>query len=295
MNNDAEWIPEEDRSLSRGIVLEIYFDDVPTPAVCVPLADFFADGCNGRAHNFGNRFLEKAPGAYNCYIPMPFARNARVVLKNETTIDLLNYSFVEYERLPAWETDFAYFHATWKRFAFQLHGQTSQPFFHVDAGGHLLWRAWSVCTDEPFFDKFHFVMEGNNEIRIDGDQRPTIDYLGTEDSFGFSWGFRDVYSGPYGGMNYIQTSKPSLLSIYRLRESNPIRFNQSLDWRINWAYEWTRNADFQREIRTLYEAGRGWIDYAVTYYWYQDRVGYPHAPLPSLQDRNQTILHPNPV
>ncbi len=78
MTQDGKWIPEDDRDVCRGVVLEIYFNDVSTPAVCVPLADFFADGCNGRGANFGSYFVEKSPGAYNCYIPMPFARSARI-------------------------------------------------------------------------------------------------------------------------------------------------------------------------------------------------------------------------
>src|SRR5581483_5262011 len=295
MTNDAEWIPKGEQTVPRGVILEIYFDDVPSPAVRVPLADFFADGCNGRAHNFGNLLLEKAPGAYNCYLPMPFARSARVVLKNETALSLMNYSFVEFERLPRWENDLGYFHATWLRSAFQLHGQTNQPFFQVEGCGHLLGRAWSISTDEPFFQNFHFVMEGNNEVRIDGDIRPTVDYLGTEDSFSFSWGFRDVYSGPYGGMNYIQNAEPSLLSIYRFHAANPIRFQRSVDWRINWSYEWARNSEFQREIAALCATDRGWIDYATTFYWYQDQVGYAHPPLLPLKERAQTILHPNPI
>ena len=295
MTNDAEWIPDENRIVARGVILEIYFDDSPTPSVSVPLADFFADGCNGRGKNFGSRFVEKAPGSYNCYIPMPFARNARVMLKNETALDLMNYSFVEFERLPHWEPDLGYFHATWRRFAFQLHGQSNQAFFHADGCGHLLGRSWSFSTDEPFFKTFHFVMEGNNEVRIDGSQRPTIDYLGTEDSFSFSWGFRDIYSGPYAGMNFVQSANPSLLSIYRFRQTNLIRFNQSLDWRINWCYEWTRNPDFQREIAALRAADRGWIDYATTFYWYQDQIGYAHEPMLTLAERIKTILHPNPV
>jgi hypothetical protein len=291
MNNDAKWQPPDERIFPRGVVLEIYFDDVC--AVRVPLADFFADGCNGLAQNFGNQFIEKAPGAYNCYIPMPFAHSARVVLKNDTPHDLMNYSFVEFERLPRWENNLGYFHATWNRAAFQLHSQSDQPFFHVDGCGHLLGRAWSISTDESFFDTFHFVMEGNNEVRIDGDTRPTADYLGTEDSFSFSWGFRDLYSGPYGGMNVIRTAKPSLLSIYRFRRTNPIRFNTSLDWRINWSYEWTHNEKFQSEIVALRDSDRGWIDYATTFYWYQDRIGYDHAPLLPLPDRTKTLLHPN--
>jgi DUF2961 family protein len=138
-------------------------------------------------------------------------------------------------------------------------------------------------------------MEGNNEVRIDGDSKPTDDYLGTEDSFSFSWGFRDVYSGPYCGLNYIQTARPSMLSIYRFRQSNAIRFSSSLEWHINWSYEWTRNANFQREIAALHARDRGWIDYATTFYWYQDHVGYDHAAMLPLEDRVKSLLHPNPV
>jgi hypothetical protein len=293
MTKDGKWITEGNHDVYRGIALEIYFDDVPSPAVCVPLADFFADGCNGRGANFGSYFVEKAPGAYNCYIPIPFAHSARVVLRNDTSLDLMNYSFVEFERLPRWDDSLGYFHATWRRDAFQLHGQTDQPFFHVDGCGHLLGRAWSIATDEALFDDFTFVMEGNNEVRIDGDIRPTVDYLGTEDSFGFSWGFRATYAGPFGGMNYIHNSQPSLLSIYRFRKNNTIRFQNSLDWRINWSYEWTKNTDFQRRLAEHHAADQGWVDYATTFYWYQEQVGYPHAELPELPLRTRTLLHPN--
>ena len=278
---------------ARGVILEIYYDEVATPAVRVPLADFFADGCAGRAVESGGMFVEKAPGSYNSYIPMPFAKSARVVLRNETKFDLSNYSFVEFERLPKWEPDLGYFHASWKRFPFQLHGQTNMPFFHIDGSGHLIGRAWSICTDDPFFENFHFVMEGNNEVRIDGDSQSRADYLGTEDSFGFSWGFRQPYSGPYCGMNFVQAADPTMLSIYRFRKLNPIRFNTSLDWRVNWSYEWRENADFQHQIAEIRAANRGWVDYAVTYYWYQDSIGFEHSPLLDLEERTRPVLRLN--
>ncbi len=34
---------------SRGIVLEVYYDGSTQPSVRVPLSDFFADGCMGKA------------------------------------------------------------------------------------------------------------------------------------------------------------------------------------------------------------------------------------------------------
>jgi len=294
---DFAAVPDAERKAiaARGIILEIYFNDMPSPAVRVPLGDFFADGCCGKANHFTSLFVEKAPESYNCFIPMPFQKSARIVLRNETQYNFGNYSFVEFEQLPTWDNNIGYFHATWSRFAFQLCAKTDQHFFHVDGTGHLLGRSWSISTDEPFFRNFDFVMEGNNEIRIDGAEKPTIDYLGTEDSFGFSWGFQKEFAGLYNGMNFIKstddTSQTNLLSIYRFHGRNVIRFNKSLDLRIDWTNEWHNNPKFQDDIAKLYENGGGWIDYATTYYWYQKSVGYEHSSLLPLNERCKLVLH----
>jgi len=294
--HDDALTPDERRALtSRGVLLEITFDEHPAPSVRVPLADFFADGCCGRAQHFSTPFVEKAPESYNCFLPMPFARSARVVLRNETSYNLGNYSFVEFETLPEWDARLGYFHATWNRFAFPLYADTDQSFFHVDGSGHLVGRAWSVSTDEPYFRDFHFVMEANNEFRLDGESAPRADYLGTEDSFGFSWGFRQPFIGLYNGMNLVQGQEPSLLSIYRFRQTNPMRFRRSLDLRVDWSHEWRGNAPHQERMAAIRESDGGWIDYATTFYWYQEHVGYEHAPLMPLDERAKTLLHPNPA
>jgi hypothetical protein len=291
---DRDLVTDDRKALyARGIVLEVHYDGQADPAVRVPIGDFFADGCGGRAQNFTSLFVEKAPESYNCFIPMPFAGSARVVLVNETRRDVMNYSFVEYERFPRWDAALGYFHATWRRFAFQLHGESDQPFFHVDGAGRLLGRAWSVCTDDPFFADFRFVQEGNNEFRVDGEELPRADYLGTEDSFGFSWGFRRPFHGLYNGMNLVQNEPPGLLSIYRFHAANAIHFEESLDLRVDWSNEWRRQPEFQARIAALREAGRCWIDFATTYYWYQREVGYPHEPLPPLEQRARTVLRSN--
>jgi hypothetical protein len=283
--------PEKWKALgARGILLEIFFDGADTPAVQAPLGDFFADGCGGRAAHFSTPFVEKAPEAYNCFIPMPFRKSARVTLRNETDRDINNYTFVEYEKLDALPEDAGYFHASWKRMAFQLNRDTDRRFFHIDGCGHLIGRAWSVCTREEYFKDFHFVMEGNNELRIDGEEQPRIDYLGTEDSFGFSWGFRSLFSGLYNGINYLNRELPSMLSIYRFLGSNAVRFIKSLDLRIDWTHEfrtWTPEnyKKFLTAIRNANQSGGAYVDYAMTQYWYQDTPGGAHAPLPPLEKR----------
>ena len=49
---------ERKKAAPRGIVILVYYNDQKKPAVEVPLADFFCDGCNGRADYFSNIFIE---------------------------------------------------------------------------------------------------------------------------------------------------------------------------------------------------------------------------------------------
>jgi hypothetical protein len=273
---------------ARGIVLEIYFDGAETPAVLSPLADFFGDGCNGRGMNFSAQMIECAPWSYNCYIPMPFKTAARVVLRNDTDKNAMNYSFVEWESLPQWNPDLGYFHATWQRKAFQVTKDTSELMFALDGTGHLLGRQYSVVTDEPLFREFGFVMEGNNEVDVDGQER-TLDYLGTEDSFTFSWGFKEPFAGLHAGMTLVKPGPTNFLSIYRFHDHMPIRFSRQLRWRINWQQE--QLFIVQPKWHKAVTEGGCWVDYATVYYWYQNQpAGFAHAPLASAQERAKPLL-----
>ena len=286
---------------ARGIVMEIWFDDAATPAVMSPLADFFGDGGNGRAADFGVNLIECAPWSYNCYFTMPFRARARVVLRNDTDKDAVNYSYVEWEKIPRWDDRYGYFHATFERRAFRLLPDTSELFFEVRGSGHLLGRQFTVTTDDPLFRGFYYVMEGNNEVAIDGRER-ALDYLGTEDSFTFSWGFRKTYSGRFAGMPLVEAGEggmPASLSIFRFYDHMPIRFRRSLSWRINWGQERHMHGskDFEDGIgRLSNDPERCWVDYATVFYWYQSEPGgYAHAPLKPPAERRALMLHPNRV
>lgn len=305
-------MPEEERRAlaARGIIFEIYYNGSPTPAVRVPLGDFFVDGCGGRAEDFSTPFVEIAPESYNCFIPMPFEKSARIVLTNETPYHFVTYLSVEFEKLPEWAEDLGYLHATWKRFAFQLGGKTIMPFFHVDGQGQILGSSWNICTDEPNFSGLEWVMEGDNEIMIDGVEEPSVLYTGTECAFAFCFGWLREFNGLYNGINFVKKGIPSMVSTFRFRKKDIIRFNQSLDWRVNWAVETEQYINMfdshDPNIGILFEAAkkqhdelckkdRDWVDYAITTYWYQKTVGYEHEKMIPLADRVKPVLHPNVV
>jgi len=295
--------PEIIREMAaRGVVLEIWFDNAEEPAVHCPLADFFADGCNGRSVDFSTPLIECVPVSYNCYIPMPFKTRAVVILRNDTDYNLMNYSYVEWEPIKFWDKSFGYFHATYNRKSFQLAANTDETFFEVIGTGHVIGRQFSVVTDEPLFKEFRMVMEGNNEIDIDGNLRQ-VDYLGSEDSFTFSWGFQRPYTGLRSGMPYIfDTDTLTMLSIYRFHDHQPIPFNKSLRWHINWGFEGGKRgydnpssdlkAPFGSQWAAALSNNRCWVDYATVHYWYQTIPGgYNHQVLPPPSERMKRIVH----
>jgi hypothetical protein len=287
------------KDLPRGLVLEIYYDDAVKPAVQVPAADFFGDGCQGKGIYYASHYLEKVPEAYNCYIPMPFRKRIIIRLRNDTDIYYAGYSAVEYEKLPAWNRGYGYFYATFTRKSFRLQPETSVEFFRVAGSGQLLGRQMSVVTSSPLYTgNLGWVMEGNNYFSVDGREKE-FNYLGTEDAFGFSHGFSKPWVGPHGGITHVvhREIKPGTdtaeLSIFRLYDHMPVRFEKSFSWTINWQYEtmfaWPQY--WRRETA----ADGGWVDYAAVTYWYMDSpAGYDHDPLAPLTERSENLLPPDP-
>lgn len=281
-------VPKE--VMARGIVLEIWFDNAREPAVQCPLADFFGDGCNGSSMPFSSNLLECAPWCYNAFFGMPFRSRARILLRNDTDLDAMDYSAVEWESLPAWDSSLGYFHATYRRQCFQLTPHTDQDVFDVEGSGHLVGRQYSITTDEPIFRDFIYLMEGNNEVDIDGQTR-AIDYLGIEDSFGFSWGFQAPFAGQHAGMTLVDRGMPRRVSVFRLHDAMPIRFRSRLRWHINWREE--RMFTGKPEWASAVNRGGCWVDLASVHYWYQnDPGGYRHAPIESIPDRQRAMLKP---
>ena len=77
-------VSERQPATLRSMTLEIYWDNAARPAVSVPLPDFFGNGL-GQLTRFENALFASPEGrSFNCFIPMPFNKGARVVVKNES-------------------------------------------------------------------------------------------------------------------------------------------------------------------------------------------------------------------
>ncbi len=129
--------------LSRGHVLQFYWDDEETPSIEVPAPDFFAVGHERFAPVNSLAVTVNPANAMNCYWPMPFRKHVRVTFTNERDEDmeLLAYQITYVETDVA--ADAGYLHCQWRRAT----TETVNPFVIVDgiqgkgryAGTFLAW------------------------------------------------------------------------------------------------------------------------------------------------------------
>lgn len=116
----------EDRDFYRKCVLCMYWDGEEEPSVLVPLGDFFCLGHSIVASfqslpftasvNKHAEYTFGGAAALNCYLPMPFERSARIVLRNEGETVHSQYFYIDYEKYTKpFERDVLYFQAQFNR------------------------------------------------------------------------------------------------------------------------------------------------------------------------------------
>ncbi len=259
----------------RRLILRLYFDGSDTPAVEVPLSDFF---CNADYREF--RQLSSLAVCYNpnrgmnCYFEMPFRRGFRATVENRGSTRCSLYYQIDCEERPV-EENALYFHAGFRR-ENPLPDRT--PFTVLDTvtgrgayvGTYIYWGTKSSG----------WWGEGEMKFYIDGDSEyPTVCGTGTEDyfcgaySFEVEGGYRE-FSTPYSGMHKVDSTdgfyrSQRYFNLYRWHITDPVYFDrdirvtiQALGWREGGRYLPLRD------------------DISAVAYWYSDNPGRQGSALP---------------
>jgi hypothetical protein len=222
------WFTVNDRSarMLRSLHLQIFWDGSSQAAVDVPFGDFFGVGL-GRTATFQSALFSNPEGrSFNCYIPMPFKKGARVILTNESqkNLDLLFYD-IDFVKLAGVPTDMLYFHAYWNRQKTSALGEDFELLPAIRGKGRFLGVNVGVNTNPAYRNTWFG--EGEVKMYIDGDTRnPTINGTGTEDYVGTGWGlgtFNNLYQG------CTIADEPNLqYAFYRFHVPDPIYFYKDL-------------------------------------------------------------------
>ena len=285
--------PRSEAHIHRQAILRMYWDDQTTPAVEVPIGDFFGVGF-GEQKDYISLPLNETSGGYNCYWPMPFHKSARWTLENRSNrkIDAFYYNidYTAYERLP--EPNLRNFHAHWRRENPTRPGQ-NYTILDTTGSGHVVGAALFMQARKPRGLGF---LEGDEMLYIDGVPTPGhsaapprtassqpsphgTDFVGTgtEDYFSSGWYFdRGPYSAPFHGC-VIKDELTSRISAYRWHIPDAIPFTRSIRFTI----EHGHNNDHE-------------ADYSSVCYFYAAGDVKPAPPLPA-DAKDLLALEPPPV
>lgn len=308
------WLTVNDRSpeMLRALRIDMYWDGETHPAVSVPLGDFFSIS-HGRILPFENALFSSPEGrSFNCFIPMPFRKGARITVTNESgkRLDMLFYD-VDFQQLDKLPEDAMYFHSHWRRELKTALGQDFELLPNVEGRGRLLGVNMGIIT-APEYGKSWWG-EGEVKMYLDGDgQLPTIVGTGSEDYVGSGWGLGKFMQRTQGCP--IADDSTGMWSLYRIHLEDAIYFQKNLRATIQVLGGYMRD-----DVRKMVAAGvplipvsvnvpagcikllegaapalqdvdfpNGWVnfyrseDYCATAYFYLDKPSNHLPPLPSL-------------
>jgi len=263
--------------LDRDLLLKMYWDGETTPSVDCPLVDFFCDPAGTR--EMVNTALVNKRRGFNAYFPMPFRKSARIELVYDGPIEpgeelwsrMPAYSYVMYRTAQRIADDVGYFHARWRQEGLLL---GKRDYLALEAEGRGKFVGWNVTVRRP--GRGGYPVDMNEKFYIDGEEVPSIEFQGIEDSFGFSWGYPETENFfPLTG--YFPWLKGG--AAYRFFVNDAISFARSL--RVMVGFGKNEHPMFHDQFS---KPGNE-LQLSSVVYWYQTEPHAPMPPMPAAQER----------
>ncbi|MBN1881713.1 MAG: DUF2961 domain-containing protein [Deltaproteobacteria bacterium] len=271
------WITINDRTpeMIRGIRLDIYWDNAATPAVSTPLGDFFGHGL-GRMRPFESALFSSPEGrSFVSVVPMPFKTGMKVVVTNESGINLsLFYYDINYTIGDDHTNDVSYFHAHFRRENPTTFQQDFEILPKIEGKGRYLGAQIGLILDTKKYGTAWWG-EGEAKIYLDGDtDYPTLCGTGNEDYIGSAfnlWSFVNLYQGCA-----LADEENMQYSFYRLHIPDPVYFYEDIRVTLQqMGIWWEDSKKMLIEINPkVYRAGPGLVEVDLTTIGDEWPIGY---------------------
>jgi hypothetical protein len=219
------------------LVLRVWYDAQKTPAIEMPWLDFLGDVEASTAH-FSTVYFSHVKESHNFRLPMPFRAHIRIEVENPTTNGFGGYSDIQWEKLRALPEETGYLYADYRTGTPTIPAETIEVC-NITGPGAIVAHWLQLQADIPEAIKSDYICEANQELYLDGSTKPQLEYLGSEDLYGFSWGMGGgIQSDHYAAITRMDRWKSGgLFTLLRCRTSDRIRFDSGCRWVINYQQE----------------------------------------------------------
>lgn len=234
---DSKTMEKESRDLAkmlREVILQISWDGETSPSVWSPLGDFFgtATGANPYRSLPMGLIQDKDSSSYEWYSYwyMPFAREARLELKNEGAQNVALEATLVHAPLSRPIETLGRFHAKWHRDAFL----PVEPERDID---------WTMLKTEGR-GRFCGVMlhvwnlqvgwwgEGDEKFFVDGEKFPSTFGTGSEDYFGYANSKPTCFQRPFHNQTFNSGGNKGHISVNRWQVADNVPFQKSFEGAI---------------------------------------------------------------
>lgn len=217
--------------------LRVYYDGEKAPAIVMPLMDFLGD-VEAKTAYFSTVYFSHVKESHNFRLPMPFAKHIRIEVENPTESKFTGYSEIQWEKLEQLPDESGYLYVTYAS-GKPVIPETVIERCNIQGTGSIVAHWLQVQADQPECLRSDLICEANHELYLDGSLKPQLEYQGTEDLYGFSWGMGGgVQSDHYAAITRTEPWKSGgLFTMLRCRIADRIRFSASCRWLMSYQQE----------------------------------------------------------
>jgi hypothetical protein len=213
-----------DPEILRNIILRMYWENSSIPSVEVPISDFFGIAHGATAMLNSDLIVVEPSRGYNCFFPMPFAKNALITVTNDSDTDLDWFFYqIDFTLGDNISNKDGRFHAAFHRENPTKLGKDFVILETTNAPGVYVGCVLGVRGLTP-----GWYGEGEVKMYIDEDENfPTICGTGLEDYIGAAWGISREFCTFTQGAPLVD-NRNRFVSFYRFHINDPVYFQNGI-------------------------------------------------------------------
>jgi hypothetical protein len=215
------------------LIIRVFYDGQGKAGIEMPLMDFLGD-VQCKSQYFSSVFLSKVKESHNFRIPMPFRKHVTIEVENPSDRKVVGYLELTYDTVAAAPKESGYLRVDYR--TGNLSAKTPNTMFRLDTAGVIV-AHWLQYETEKARDG-QLICEADQQFFLDGDTKPTLQSMGSEDLYGGSWGFiAQQGDGQYTSVlrNEKVGAAGSRVAVLRCRSRDAISFRKSCRWVLTWA------------------------------------------------------------